>query len=281
MPGCLLTGGGLSFGGFSGSGRAMTTYQNISISREDEHIAVVKLEREDVLNALNITTRSELALAFTQLGEDDTVRVIVVTGGDKAFAAGGDLNEFKDADPIELMKRRVERWWRAIYQVPQPVIAAIRGFALGGGFELALACDIIIAGEGAKLGQPEIRVGIMPGAGGTQRILRAAGKYQAMRLCLTGDMIDAKEALALGLVSAVVPDEDVMADALKTAGKIAKMPPLAARQIKEAIVLGADASLETALSLERSMMQVLFASEDKAEGMNAFFDKRKPLFKGD
>lgn len=256
-------------------------FENISVSFEGEHIAIVKLEREDKFNALNMATRRELAEAFTQLGENDLVRVIVLTGGSKAFAAGADLKEFKDANPIDVMKRRVERYWRAIAQAPQPVIAAVNGFALGGGFELALACDIIVAGEGAKLGQPEIRVGIMPGAGGTQRLMRTAGKYHAMRLCLTGERIGAAEALSMGLVSAVVADDQVMAKALEMASNIASMPPLAAQQIKEAIVHGADASLETALLMERRMMQLLFASEDKTEGMAAFFDKRSPDFKGE
>ncbi len=254
--------------------------QNVIVSRESAQIAVVRLNREGVRNALNLATRAELADAFTSLGEDEDVRVIVLTGGDKYFAAGADLTEFRDAGPIEVLKRRAERWWRAIQDVPQPVIAAVNGYALGGGFELALTADIIIAGENAKLGQPEIRVGIMPGAGGTQRIVRAAGKYNAMRLCLTGQMISAQEALAMGLVSKVVPDDQVMTQALEMAAEIAVLPPLAAQEIKQAIIHGADASLDAALLMERRMMQLLFASEDKAEGMAAFFEKRKPDFKG-
>lgn len=258
-----------------------SVFENISVTFEGEHIAVVKLEREDKLNALNMATRRELAEAFTQLGENEHVRVIILTGGSKAFAAGADLKEFIDAGPVEVMKRRVERYWRALAQVPQPVIAAVSGFALGGGFELALACDIIVAGEGAKLGQPEIRVGIMPGAGGTQRLMRTAGKYHAMRLCLTGERISAEQALSMGLVSDVVADDQVMIKALEMAAHIASLPPLAAQQIKEVIVQGADASLETALLLERRMMQLLFASDDKTEGMSAFFEKRQPDFKGE
>jgi enoyl-CoA hydratase/carnithine racemase len=254
---------------------------NVIVERPDDRIAVVRLNRERVRNALNLATRKELADVFGELGEDNAIRVIVLTGGDKFFAAGADLTEFKDAGAIEILKRRVERWWRTIYSVPQPVIAAVSGFALGGGFELALACDIIIAGEGAKLGQPEIKVGIMPGAGGTQRLVRAAGKYHAMRLCLTGDMVTAGEALTMGMVSAVVADEKVMDEAMAMAGRIAGLAPLAAQQIKEAVVHGADASLEAGMLLERRMMQVLFASDDKSEGMSAFFDKRKPDFKGE
>jgi enoyl-CoA hydratase/carnithine racemase len=261
---------------------AMTDkFENISVSFEGEHIAVVKLERENKLNALNLATRKDLAAAFMQLGENEQVRVIVLTGGAKAFAAGADIKEFIDAGPIELIKRRVEQYWRVISQVPQPVIAAVNGFALGGGFELAMVCDIIVAGEGAKFGQPEIRIGIMPGSGGTQRILRTAGKYHAMRLCLTGERISAQEAHAMGLVSNLVADDQVMMKALEMAASIASMPPLAAQQIKEVILQGADASLEAGLLMERRMMQILFASEDKTEGMQAFFDKRQPDFKGE
>jgi len=179
------------------------------------------------------------------------------------------------------MRRRSERYWQSVARTPQPVIAAINGYALGGGLELAMCCDILIAGEGAQLGQPEVRVGIMPGAGGTQRLTRAIGKFQAMRLCLTGRPVGAAEALAMGLVSQVVPDAEVLDVALKTARDLARLPPLALLQIKEAILAGEDASLETALTLERKAFQLLFASADKREGMQAFFDKRKPDFKGE
>lgn len=258
----------------------MTSAAPISVARDGEHIAIVKLEREDKRNALNMATREALADAFRGLSDDETVRAIILTGGDTVFAAGADLNEFKDAGAIEVMKRRVERWWRQIAQTPQPVIAAVNGLALGGGFELAMHADIIIAGEGAKIGQPEVRLGIMPGAGGTQRIVRAAGKFAAMRLCLTGEIIDGAEAKAMGLVSKVVADDQVMAEALALAQEIARLPPLATQAIKEAVIQGADASLEAALSMERRAMQLLFASDDRAEGMAAFFDKRKPDYKG-
>ncbi len=161
------------------------------------------------------------------------------------------------------------------------MIAAINGYALGGGLELAMCADIIIAGEGAQLGQPEVRVGVMPGAGGTQRLTRAVGKFQAMRLCLTGRPIGAEEALRMGLVSQVVPDAEVYETALKSARDIARLPPLAVLQIKEAIVQGENTSLEAGLTLERKAFQLLFASQDKREGMQAFFDKRKPEFTGE
>ncbi|WP_269331291.1 enoyl-CoA hydratase-related protein [Futiania mangrovi] len=258
-----------------------TDKQLVLVERPEEGVALVRINRPEARNALNMATRKALAAAFLDLHDDESVRAIVLTGDDQAFAAGADLKEFIDATAIEVLKRRSERYFQAVSRAPQPVIAAISGYALGGGLELAMCCDILIAGEGAQLGQPEIRVGIIPGAGGTQRLTRAIGKFQAMRLCLTGRPIGAAEALQMGLVSQVVPDAEVLETALKTARDIARMPPLAAQAIKEAIVLGQDASLEAALTLERKSFQVVFSSQDKREGMQAFFDKRRPEFKGE
>lgn len=249
--------------------------------KRDDGVAVVRINRPEVRNALNIATRQALAEAFTGLHDDAGVRAIVLTGNDEAFAAGADLKEFIDADPVTMMKRRTERYWAAVASTPQPVIAAISGFALGGGLELAMACDILIAGESAQLGQPEVRVGIMCGAGGTQRLTRAVGKFQAMRICLTGKPISAQEAYAIGLVSQVVPDADVLETAVETARSIAKLPPLAVMQSKEAILHAENTSLDAGLTLERKALQLLFASKDKREGMQAFFDKRRPDFKGE
>jgi enoyl-CoA hydratase/carnithine racemase len=232
------------------------------------------------MNALNLEVRRQLGEAFASFHGDETVRAVVLTGNEKAFAAGADLKEFVDVSPIDQMKRRVERYWQAIADTPQPVIAAVNGFALGGGMELAMCADIIIAGEGAQLGQPEVKVGIIPGAGGTQRLTRAIGKYQAMLLCLTGDFISADEALRMGLVSKVVPDGEVLETAEKMAGRIAKLPPLAVQSAKELVLAGGDASLSAAMTMERKAMQVLFASADKKEAMTAFIEKRKPSFKG-
>lgn len=242
--------------------------------------ALIRLNRPEVRNALNIATRKALADTFTALHDDDDVRAIVLTGNDEAFAAGADLNEFINADPIEMMKRRSERYWNAVAATPQPVIAAINGYALGGGLELAMACDILIAGESAQLGQPEVRVGLMCGAGGTQRLTRAVGKFNAMRLCLTGQPVGAREAHAMGLLSLVVPDDEVLERATKMAEHIAQLPPLAVMQSKEAILHADNTSLDAGLALERKAFQLLFASGDKTEGMNAFFEKRKPDFKG-
>lgn len=256
--------------------------QSVVLSEiRDDGVAVVRLNRPKVRNALNLVTRRALADAFTALHDNGDVRAIVLTGEGGCFAAGADLNEFIDADPIEIMKRRTERYYQAIAITPQPIIAAIEGFALGGGLELAMTCDILIAGESAELGQPEVRIGIMCGAGGTQRLTRAVGKFQAMRMCLTGKPISASEAYAIGLVSQVVPDAEVFETALKTAQSIAKLPPLAIQQTKEAVLQADNSSLEAGLMLERKALQVLFASKDKREGMQAFFDKRKPEFKGE
>lgn len=253
----------------------------VLIERPEDGVAVVRINRPEVRNALNLATRKALAEAFEALQDDSEVRAIVLTGSEQAFAAGADLKEFIEAGPVEIMQRRSERYWATVSQTPQPVISAINGFALGGGLELAMCTDLIIAGEGAQLGQPEVRVGVMPGAGGTQRITRAIGKFQAMRLCLTGRPISATEAFQMGLVSQVVRDADVFATALQTARDLAKLPPIAVMQIKEAILQGQNASLETALTLERKSFQLLFATEDKREGMQAFFEKRKPAFKGE
>ena len=249
--------------------------------RLDEGVALIRLNRPEALNALNIAIREALAKAFSDLHDDPGVLAIVLTGDDKAFAAGADLKEFAETSTVEIMKRKSERHWNAVAATPQPVIAAIRGYAMGGGLELAMACDLIIVGEGAQLGQPEIKVGIMPGAGGTQRLTRAVGKFQAMRMCLTGKPVTGREAYEIGLASEVVPDEEVLETAIKRATSIARMPPLATQAIKEAIIQGETASLESAMLLERKAFQLLFATEDRREGMKAFIEKRRPSFKGD
>ncbi|MEJ0069896.1 MAG: enoyl-CoA hydratase [Pseudomonadota bacterium] len=252
----------------------------VLLERPSEHVVLVKLNRPEVRNALNMATRTLLAEHFTALGGDPAVRVIVLAGNDQAFAAGADINEMKDASPVDLMLRNVQRLWAPIATCPKPMIAAVNGFALGGGCELAMHCDIIIAGAGAKFGLPEVRIGIMPGAGGTQRLTRAVGKFQAMRMIMTGAMISGDEALRIGLASEVVPDAEVLPTALKMASQIAALPPLSLMSIKEAVLAGEDASLETGLLLERKAMQILFASRDQKEGAAAFLGKRKPEFEG-
>ena len=254
--------------------------QELLVTRPADGVAQVRLHRPQATNALSPSLQTALAQAFAELSADETVRCIILTGGEQVFAAGGDIHSMVNATPVDILQRHTERLWAPIQQCPKPVIAAVCGYAFGGGAELAMHCDIIIAGEGASFAQPEIRIGIMPGIGGTQRLVRAVGKFNAMRLLLTGRPVTAEEARVMGLVSLVVPDAQVQDEALTMARTIAGMPPLAAQQIKEVVLAGMDASLETALMLERKANQLLFATQDQKEGMQAFIDKRKPKFEG-
>jgi len=252
----------------------------VIVERPAEGIAVIRINRPEVHNALNMGVRAEMARHVAALDADPDVRAIVITGGEKVFAAGADLVELRARKLHDTAFRESRVAWEALEACRVPIIAAVNGLALGGGCELALHCDIIIAGEGANFAQPEVKLGIMPGAGGTQRFLRATGKFAAMRYLLTGDYIPAATALALGLISEVVPDAEVQAHAIKLASKIAAMPPLAIDAIKEAVTLGADLPLEAGLVLERKSFQLLFGTEDRDEGIGAFLEKRKPSFKG-
>jgi enoyl-CoA hydratase len=252
----------------------------LRVERMDNGVAVVTLCRPEATNALSLSLQAALSQAFTELSSEDAVRCIVLTGGDQVFAAGGDIKSMEDCGPIEIMKRHTERVWAPIERCPKPIIAAICGYAFGGGAELAMHCDIILAGKGASFAQPEIRIGIMPGIGGTQRLVRAVGKFNAMRMLLTGRPVSADEARVMGLVSQVFDDDQVLPEALKMAGLIASMPPLAVMQIKEVLLAGMDASLDAALMLERKANQLLFATHDQQEGMKAFIEKRKPRFEG-
>jgi len=252
------------------------------VLREDleSGVMLLRINRPEVKNALNQAVREQLAAHCQAASSDQTVKAIVITGNDVAFAAGADIKAMAEATPIDLVLRRNHQHWEAIAHCPKPIIAAVNGFALGGGCELAMHTDIIIAGETSTFGQPEIRVGIMPGAGGTQRLTRAVGKFKAMLLCLTGQTFTGREAFEMGLASKVVPDTEVLATALDIARAIAGMPPLAVAQIKEVLLAGQDAPLETALMLERKAFQLLFDSDDQKEGMRAFLEKRKPTYQG-
>lgn len=250
------------------------------LERPSPAIAVVRINRPEVHNALNLDVRKRLAEIFAGLADDKALRCVVLTGNEKSFAAGADILDMSKTDTVTMYLRHTERLWSAIIDCPVPVIAAVNGFALGGGLELAMHADIIVAGRGARLGQPEVKVGIMPGAGGTQRLTRAIGKYRAMLMCLTGEFINGEEAYQMGLVSKLVDDAEVMNEALRIADVIAQMPPIAVAQIKEVIMAGADAPLGTALALERKAFQLLFSTKDKQEGMQAFLEKRPPKFEG-
>ena len=258
----------------------MSEPNELIVERPQPGVALVRLNRPEATNALSLPLQALLSQTFTALGADPEVRCIVLTGGEKVFAAGGDIHSLLDAGPIDILERHTERVWAPIQHCPKPVIAAVCGYAFGGGAELAMHCDIIVAGEGASFAQPEIRIGIMPGIGGTQRLVRAVGKFNAMKMLLTGRPVGAREAQAMGLVCEVVADAEVIPHALGLAATIAGMPPLAAQQIKEVVLAGLDAPLETALALERKANQLLFATRDQKEGMQAFLDKRRPRFEG-
>ena len=254
---------------------------NTIVVEKDGAIALVRLNRPQVLNALNEELLTELGAALRALDEDDSCRCIVLTGNDKAFAAGADIKEaFVGVTPISMLAQDLTAKWEVIRRIKKPIIAAVSGFALGGGCELAMVCDIIVASESAKFGQPEINLGIIPGAGGTQRLTRAAGKWVANEMILTGRFISAQEAKDIGLVVHVYPAESFLDDAKALARTIAEKAPVAARLATEAVDVAWNSPLEAGLEFERKAFYLLFATEDKAEGVDAFVNKRKPQFKG-
>ena len=253
--------------------------QYILVERE-EPIATAIIKRPEKLNALNWDLVTELADELEQLDRDDAIGCIVLTGaGDRAFAAGADIAEMSDASTMRMATGPFESWDR-IRRIHKPIIAAVGGFALGGGNELAMHADIIVASEKAKFGQPEILLGIMPGAGGTQRLAHTVGKYKAMEMCLTGDQFTAQDMLAAGLVNKVVPEGQHLEAAKEMARKIASRGPLAARMTKEAILMAFETPLQVGLLYEKRLFAMLFSTEDQKEGMRAFMEKRKAEFKG-
>jgi enoyl-CoA hydratase len=260
----------------------MTTDQpRVLVSRPVDGVALATLNRPEVLNALDYRTLGELADALETLDGDESVCCVVITGaGDRAFAAGADIKEMADATPVTLSVANNFARWERLKRVRVPLIAAVRGFALGGGCELAMACDMIVAADDATFGQPEIKIGIMPGAGGTQRLTRALGKAKAMEMILTGRTLSAREAYERGLVSEIVAREEVLPAALALASEIAALPPLAVRAAKEAVNRAYELSLEAGLEFERRNFFMLFASDDQKEGMAAFVEKRRPAWKG-
>ena len=243
-------------------------------------VVCLRLNRPEVRNALDLRLRHALADAFIRLDANPEVRVVVLAGGEKAFCAGADLGEYVAAEPVEILERRMGRLWDAIASCGKPVIAAVKGYAIGGGCELAMHADIIIAGEGASFGQPEVKLGIMPGGGATQRLTQAVGKFAAMNLLLRGRPIPAQTALALGMVSEMVPDAQVEPQALLVAGELAALPVQALRLIKEAVLEGLNGGLASGLQLERRSFQMLFSTQDKTEGMRALLETRPPRFSG-
>jgi len=254
---------------------------NTVITTREAPIATVQINRPAVRNALNDEVMDELVKTLTALDDDDAVRCIVLTGDERAFAAGADIKEsFVTATPVSMLKQDLTSKWEAIRRIRTPIIAAVSGYALGGGCELAMICDIIVASEMAQFGQPEINLGIIPGAGGTQRLTRTVGKYRANEIILTGRFIKADEAKAIGLAAQVYPAASWLDDAKALARTIAEKPPVAARLATEAVDLAWNSTLDAGLEFERKAFYLLFATEDKKEGVDAFVNKRKATFKG-
>jgi enoyl-CoA hydratase/carnithine racemase len=255
--------------------------QHLTVERARPGVFVIAIDRPERRNALNLEIKTGLAKLVETVDSDPSTRAIVITGGQDVFAAGTDLAEMETLTPTAHTLKTTDRVFTVIRNCAVPVVAAVEGYALGGGCELAMSCDLIVAAESSRFGQPEIRVGVIPGAGGTQRMVRIMGKYRALRLLLTGDQITAEEAYTIGLVSEVTPDGTALPRALQLAHSIASMPQLAVRAILELVAAGADAPLETALLLERKAFQLLFDSSDQKEGMRAFLERRSPEFRGE
>ncbi|HCV41881.1 MAG TPA: enoyl-CoA hydratase [Bacteroidetes bacterium] len=251
----------------------------IIVTKQDGY-AIAQINRPDVLNALNMALMAELVDALETLDKDNDVRCIILTGNEKAFAAGADIKEMADASAMEMLLRDQFARWDRIRKIKKPIIAAVSGFALGGGCEVVMACDMVIASETARFGQPEINLGVMPGAGGTQRLTRAVGKVKAMEMVLTGRVISAEEALRYGLINKVVPIECYLEEAKSWAKEIASKPPVAVRLAKESVLKAFDTTMEGGLEFERKNFYLLFASDDQKEGMSAFNEKRTPGWKG-
>jgi len=255
-----------------------TPYQNLLVETRDR-VGLITLNRPKALNALNDALMDELGQALLAFDADDAIGAIVLTGSDRAFAAGADIAAMSGWSYMDVYKSEyLTRNWEHIRRVRKPVIAAVAGFALGGGCELAMMCDIVIAADTARFGQPEIKLGVIPGAGGTQRLPRAVGKAKAMDLCLTGRMMDAAEAERAGLVSRVVPAASVLDEALAAAALIASFSLPAVMMLKESVNRAYEAPLSEGLLFERRVFHSLFATEDQKEGMRAFLEKRTPTF---
>lgn len=257
----------------------MSEYQTI-VCEKHANVGLVRLNRPQALNALNATLLQELMDALEAFDADPEVGAMVITGNDRAFAAGADIKEMAEASALEMFQREMVEQFDRIRRIRKPVIAAVSGWCLGGGCELAMSCDLIIASETARFGQPEITIGVIPGAGGTQRLTRAVGKALAMEMILNNRTLTAQEALQHGLVNHVVSIEEVLPTALKLAAEIASRAPLAVRLAKEAINFADESFLSNGLLHERRSFYFLFASEDQKEGMRAFLEKRTPNWQG-
>ncbi len=254
-------------------------YENI-LTEVHDHAGLIRLNRPQALNALNAALLRELAAALAAFDADSAIGAIVITGNDRAFAAGADIREMASASSVDMLTVDAIRWFDSVMAVKKPVIAAVSGFALGGGCELAMSCDMIVASETAIFGQPEINLGVIPGAGGTQRLVRAVGKALAMEIILNDRRLTAQEALQYGLVNRVYPVETYLEEALKLANAIAARAPLAVRLAKESVNKSFEMSLSEGLAFERRNFYFLFSTEDQKEGMDAFIKKRPAQWKG-
>ncbi len=255
------------------------TYENILV-RQEGRVGVIQLNRPKALNALNTPTMAEVLAVLRRFDGDATIGCMVISGDERAFAAGADIKQMATASVVEMLDIPFLEYWDQLQTIRKPVIAAVSGWCLGGGCELALACDMIVASESAKFGQPEINLGVIPGAGGTQRLTRAVGKALAMEMVLNNRHLAAEEALRYGLVNRVAPVEGYLDEALRLAAEIAARAPVAVRLGKEAVNRAFETSLEEGLLLERRLFAALFATEDQKEGMAAFIEKRPATWQG-
>jgi len=256
------------------------TEEDVILTEIDGHVGIVRFNRPKVLNALSLELMSQLVETLGEYDQDPNIRVILISGSEKVWAAGADIKDMAQASVFEMYERDQFSRWERLKRVKKPIVAAVSGYALGGGCELAMHCDVVIASETARFGQPEINIGIIPGAGGTQRLTRAVGKAVAMDVVLSGRFLTAEEALSAGLVSRVVPKEHFFSEALRVAKTMAEKPPLALRLAKEAVLKAHESFLSEGLEFERKLFYMLFATEDQKEGMRAFLEKRRAKFSG-